>query len=157
MSEINKILFVCMGNICRSPTAEGVFRKLASEHPHLTDLKIDSCGTIGYHVGESPDSRSVEAAALRNYDLSNIRARKITAEDLDYFDLILVMDEGNLVKVRAVATANQYEKIQLFLDYSDSTGLTAVPDPYYGGKSGFDDVIDLIEYASRGVISSLSK
>lgn len=153
-----KILFVCMGNICRSPTAEGVFRQLAAEHPFLNQLEIDSCGTIGYHVGEPPDPRSVAAAGNRGYDLSSIRSRKIIVNDLKYYDFILAMDEENLSNLFNLAEDNDQHKhkISLFLDYA-VTKTTCVPDPYYGGASGFDDVIDLIEDASRGLISHLLK
>lgn len=150
-----KILFVCMGNICRSPTAEGVFRRLTREHPQLANLIIDSCGTIGHHVGEPPDPRSVEAAKKRHYDLSKIRSRKLVKTDLEYYDLILAMDEENMVNILAISTEEQTAKVKLFLDYSNDTKLSAVPDPYYGGNSGFDGVIDLVEGASRGLIRSL--
>lgn len=158
MDITKKILFVCMGNICRSPTAEGVFRQLAAEHPQLNRLEIDSCGTIGYHVGEQPDPRSVSAAKNRGYDLSSIRARKIIAEDLLKYDFILAMDEENLSNIFTLASEqnSNTDKISLFLDYG-VTKTACVPDPYYGGPSGFDDVIDLIEDASKGLITHLLK
>ncbi len=151
-----KILFVCMGNICRSPTAEGVFRQLSSEYLSLSQLEIDSCGTIGYHVGESPDPRSIFAAQKRGYDLSSIRSRKITLDDMYYYDFILAMDEENLSNIFSLISDNEFHKhkTSLFLDYGVSN-IACVPDPYYGGGSGFDDVIDLIEDASRGLISHL--
>ena len=156
MAIRKKILLVCMGNICRSPTAEGIFRKLASEHSSLSELEIDSCGTIGYHVGEPPDPRSVSAARVRGYDLSSIRSRKIKTEDLQYYDFVLAMDEENLSNLFDLATSQSTlkHKIALFLDYGTNK-TTCVPDPYYGGPSGFDDVIDLIEDASRGLILNL--
>lgn len=151
------ILFVCMGNICRSPTAEGVFRKLAASENHLPDLNIDSCGTIGYHVGEPPDPRTVEAALKRGYDLRNIRSRMLQENDLDTFDLILVMDKQNLANVNSlVKDKSQKDKIKLFLDYGKNTKIKEVPDPYYGCEKGFDTVIDLIEFASKGLIKTLS-
>ena len=158
MAIQNKILFVCMGNICRSPTAEGVFRHLAAEHPSLSQLEIDSCGTIGYHVGEPPDPRSVSAAKNRGYDLSSIRSRKLTESDLQYYDFVLAMDKENLSNIFALSLDQESHKnkIKLFLDYG-VTKTVCVPDPYYGGPSGFDDVIDLIEDASRGLISHLLK
>jgi len=152
-----KILFVCMGNICRSPTAEGVFRKLASEHAALKKLEIDSCGTIGYHVGEPSDPRSVSAAKSRGYDLSAIRARQISPSDLVYYDYIFAMDNENLSNILKLTNGEKLhrEKICLFLDYAQNNTTTSVPDPYYGGASGFDDVIDLIEDASEGFILHL--
>jgi len=147
-----------MGNICRSPTAEGVFRQLIVEYPALNQLEIDSCGTIGYHVGEPPDPRSVSAAKNRGYDLSTIRSRKIIKDDLEYYDFVLAMDKENLANLLNLAPeqSQNRHKISLFLDYS-ATKTTCVPDPYYGGSSGFDDVIDLIEDASKGLILHLLK
>jgi len=158
MNKTRKILFVCMGNICRSPTAEGVFKTLAQKDKRLPELFVDSCGTIGYHAGEPPDPRSVAASKLRGYDLSAIRSRKITQHDLEYFDLVLVMDKENLSNTRNLIDkdhANQ-QKIKLFLDFAKESTVSSVPDPYYGGESGFDDVIDLIEQASRGLIEYLA-
>ena len=146
-----------MGNICRSPTAEGVFRNLASQHPELKNLEIDSCGTIDYHVGEPSDPRSVSAAQKRGYDLSMIRARQISASDLDYYDHIFAMDSENLSNINKLAREEEKyrKKIKLFLDYAESNSTRNVPDPYYGGATGFDHVIDLIEEASQGFICFL--
>lgn len=157
MAMKSKILFVCMGNICRSPTAEGIFRKLVNEHSSLVNIEIDSCGTIGYHVGEPPDHRSVSFAKRRGYDLSPIRSRKISIEDFEYFDLILAMDIENLNNLKVIADNNErhLKKIGLFLDFDVTNSVRIVPDPYYGGSSGFDDVIDLIEAASKGLIVHL--
>ena len=159
IADKTKVLFVCMGNICRSPTAEGVFRKLALKHFSDQLIHIDSCGTIGYHVGEAPDSRSVEAAKLRGYDLSSQRSRKFSSEDFDNFDYILVMDKANKNDLISLAGQNQdyLNKIQLFLEYTTQKGIKEVPDPYYGGSQGFNYVIDLIEDASRGLIEHLLK
>jgi protein-tyrosine phosphatase len=159
MAIEKKVLFVCMGNICRSPTAEGIFRKLAGEHQGLSNLEIDSCGTIGYHVGDPPDPRSVSAAKNRGYDLTSIRSRKIIVDDLEYFDLILAMDDENLTNLFNLSKAQDQHKhkLALFLDFSSNKNTKCVPDPYYGGPSGFDNVIDLIEEASRGLISHLLK
>jgi len=157
MSFERKILFVCMGNICRSPTAEGIFRKLSGEHPELQNLEIDSCGTIDYHIGEPSDPRSISAARQRGYDLSMIRARQISSEDLDYYDHIFAMDSENLSNINKLAKEEvKYRtKIKLFLDYAKKNSTRNVPDPYYGGATGFDHVIDLIEEASHGFISFL--
>lgn len=146
-----------MGNICRSPTAEGVFRALAQEHYPDLELSIDSCGTIGYHVGERADPRSVDAAKNRGYDLSSIRSRKIKSSDLDDFDLILVMDKANLVNVQFIDVEyNNSHKIKLFLDYLTDKQIEEVPDPYYGGTDGFDRVIDLIELASYKLLEKIN-
>jgi len=151
-----KILFVCMGNICRSPTAEGVFRRLASKHSGLANLEIDSCGTIGYHVGEPPDARAQAAALKRGYDLSMIRARKLMQEDLMAFDWIIAMDHENIANIQRLDLDNKFNhKIKLFLDFTQSNQGQAVPDPYYGGERGFDRVIDLVEEASEGFIQFL--
>ena len=146
-----------MGNICRSPTAEGVFRKIVEQYPELSSIKIDSCGTIGYHVGEPSDPRSVAAAKARGYDLSYIRARKLSKEDLEEFDHILVMDKENYQNTISLANGDQViaKKVQLFLDYNKNSKLEEVPDPYYGDSNGFDHVIDLIEGASLGLIKKL--
>ena len=158
MKTVRRILFVCMGNICRSPSAEGIFKELAFNYPELQSLEIDSCGTIGHHVGETADSRSIEAAKNRGYDLSNIRSRKIDNNDLEHFDLILAMDLDNLNKIHQLDLDNMHrDKIRLFLKYSSQDNITCIPDPYYGGHSGFNDVIDLIEDASRGLIKKLLK
>ncbi len=163
MKSHKKILFVCMGNICRSPSAEGIFRQLALKHPELQSLEIDSCGTIGFHEGEPADPRSISAAEKRGYDLTNIRSRKIVHHDLDYYDYILAMDNENISNLsqltkQYIKNSKQNElvtnKICLFLNYS-SLATKYVPDPYYGGANGFNDVIDLIEDASRGLISHL--
>jgi len=148
-----------MGNICRSPTAEGVFRKLSNQHFSSEQLHIDSCGTIGYHQGESPDTRSVKAAENRGYDLSQLKARKFNSKDFEFFDFILVMDNDNKKNLFELADNNQsyLNKIQLFLDFAKNSNTKIVPDPYYGGAGGFDHVIDLIEDASRGLISHLKQ
>jgi len=148
-----------MGNICRSPTAEGIFRRLAGQHRELNCLEIDSCGTIGYHVGENADPRSVAVAKKRGYDLSSITSRKIKNEDLEYYDYILAMDSENLINTLALKSQDGVytSKICLFLDYALNSNISDVPDPYYGGPSGFDDVIDLIEDASEGLIEELLK
>lgn len=151
-----KILFVCLGNICRSPTAEGVFRKLSSEHSELS-LEIDSCGTYGYHQGEGSDPRSVSVAGDRGYDLSSIRSRKILPQDLKVFDYVIAMDHSNLDSLKNLAKRHDFpiNNLHLFLDFSKQVEIKEVPDPYYGGDNGFDYVIDLIEDASKGLIREL--
>ncbi len=150
-----KILFVCLGNICRSPTAEAVFRTIAARELADHELTIDSAGTAGYHVGEPPDRRTSEAAARRGYDLSGLRARMVEPEDFERFDLILAMDRQNLRTLERRAPVQVRERIRLFLDYAPEAGETEVPDPYYGGANGFEHVLDLIEAASRGLCAAL--
>jgi protein-tyrosine phosphatase len=150
-----KILFVCLGNICRSPTAEAVMRGiLAREAPELV-VTLDSAGTANYHPGSAPDRRSQAAARRRGYDLSGLRARQVCREDFAVFDLILAMDRSNLQDLLQVAPGAARARIQLFLDYAPEQPVREVPDPYYGGPNGFDAVLDLIEAASRGLLRRL--
>lgn len=151
--RINSVLFVCMGNICRSPTAEAVFRKNAKEQG--IDIKIDSAGTIGAHAREKPDHRAMKAGQARNYSFDKIKARKVTAKDFDDFDLVLAMDHANVKDLNKVAPAHLQYKIELFLDYAYNFPEQEVPDPYYGGPKGFEFVLDLIEDASNGLIQQL--
>jgi protein-tyrosine phosphatase len=150
-----KILFVCLGNICRSPTAEAVLRGvLAREAPELA-ITVDSAGTSNYHPGAAPDRRSQAVARRREYELAQLRARQVRAADFVECDLILAMDRCNLEELLRLAPASARGKIQLFLDYAPEQPLREVPDPYYGGPSGFEDVLDLIEVASRGLLRRL--
>jgi protein-tyrosine phosphatase len=148
-----KILFVCTGNICRSPTAEAVFRHLANEEELGGTVHVDSAGTHSYHVGEPPDDRSAETAELRGYSMAGQTARRVTAQDFDSFDLILAMDRGHLRILEGMAPPHAADKVRLFLDFAPGAGLSDVPDPYYGGAQGFEQVLDLIEAASRGVLA----
>jgi low molecular weight protein-tyrosine phosphatase len=152
-----RILFVCLGNICRSPTAEVVFRAVASREAPDIAVEIDSAGTAAYHVGEPPDRRTRQAAARRGYDLSALRARVVEAGDFDRFDLILAMDRENLRALERRAPAGTRERLRLFLEFAPEAGVSEVPDPYYGGANGFEDVLDLIEAASRGLIQHLRR
>ncbi len=150
-----KILFVCLGNICRSPTAEGVFRAVAArELPDLT-LTVDSAGTAGYHIGEPPDRRTREAAARRGYDLSGLRARMVEPGDFETFDLILAMDRQNLRTLERRSPAQARERLRLFLEFAPGSDVLEVPDPYYGGQNGFEHVLDLIEAAALGLCAAL--
>lgn len=150
-----RILFVCMGNICRSPTAEGVFRQVLSRRaPELT-VHIDSAGTHGYHVGEPPDRRAVSAAARRGIDLSELRAREVRTADFSEFDLILAMDEDNLNELKGRAAPAYRERIRLMMSYAPQAARSAVPDPYYGGPQGFEEVLDLLEEAAEGLLQEL--
>jgi protein-tyrosine phosphatase len=146
------VLFVCMGNICRSPTAEGVFRKQLADAGLEGIVHADSAGTHAYHVGESPDRRARAAAERRGYSLEGIRARRVTDLDFEGFDFILAMDEDNLSALREAAQEAHHEKITLLLEYASSGQLREVPDPYYGGPAGFERVLDLVEDAAKGLI-----
>jgi protein-tyrosine phosphatase len=156
MSQI-KVLFVCMGNICRSPTAEGVFNKYIKDMGTTDRFNIDSAGTHAYHVGEQSDPRSRQTAQSRGVDLSKIRARKVAPSDFEQFDHILAMDSSNL-NILIDSCPEQYQhKIALFLDYAPEQSETDVPDPYYGGANGFDHVFDLVEDASAGFYKHIMK
>ena len=150
-----RILLVCMGNICRSPTAEVVLRNYIKNNGLGDLVEVDSAGTHGYHVGEAPDTRTQRAAALRGYNLSQLRARKVARQDLDYFDLILAMDKSNLDNLKRLASPEQYERIKLFMEYAPNFDDEEVPDPYYGLGHGFDLVLDMVEDASQGLVGSL--
>lgn len=150
-----KVLLVCMGNICRSPTAEGVLRSHA-ERTGLSDhMEIDSAGTHGYHVGAPPDPRSQKAAARRGYDLSKLRARRVAKGDFQHYDFILAMDRDNLALLEEACPQEERHRLGLFLDYARNFGESEVPDPYYGGPDGFERVLDLIEDAAAGLIETL--
>ena len=149
------VLFVCLGNICRSPTAEAVFRSKATAAGIIEQLLIDSCGTGGYHSGESPDPRAQQAGKLQGYDLSSIKARKVVMSDFEKFDVILAMDKQNYSNLIAMSDRQYHHKIKLFLDYAEGCAEKEVPDPYYGGDDGFGHVIDLIEQASKGLIADI--
>jgi protein-tyrosine phosphatase len=146
-----------MGNICRSPTAEGVLRKFIKINNLGDVVEVDSAGTHGYHVGEAPDSRTQRAASVRGYNLSQLRARKVARQDLDYFDLILAMDKSNLDNLRRLATPEQIGRLKLFMDYAKNFDDNEVPDPYYGLGHGFDLVLDMIEDASQGLIEEIKQ
>lgn len=148
------MLFVCMGNICRSPTAEGVFRHHLQAAGLRERVEIDSAGTGDWHVGKPPDSRTCLAAKRRGYDLSALRARQVVAEDFQRFDLILAMDHDNLVRLRALQPSNARAELDLLLRRYGVAG-DVVPDPYYGGVDGFEQVLDLIEQASRALLTEV--
>jgi protein-tyrosine phosphatase len=153
----SRVLFVCLGNICRSPTAEGVFRHLlAREAPELP-VEVDSAGTADYHIGDPPDSRSQRAALRRGIDLSSLRARQITRDDFGRFDFILAMDGDNLRDIEAMTPEHPRARVQLFLDYAPELKQREVPDPYYGDARAFEEVLDLSAAASRGLLTFLKK
>ena len=151
----HKILFVCMGNICRSPSAEGVFRDMVKEHNLSQFFYIDSCGTHGYHTGQAPDSRSQHAAMRRGIDISQQTARTIEQNDFNRFDYILVMDNHNRSFLQSMADEVYLNKIHLFLEYAENCKLIEIPDPYFGGEEGFEIVLDLLQQASIGLIKHL--
>ena len=149
------VLFVCLGNICRSPTAEGVLRHLAKQEAPSLALKIDSAGTADYHIGAPPDARSQFAALRRGIDISDLRARQVKEEDFRRFDLILAMDRQNLNALEAMRPKNSRAHLALFLEYAPSLKIPEVPDPYYGETEAFDKVLDLTTAAARGLIAAL--
>ena len=152
-----KVLFVCMGNICRSPTAEGVFQELLRKEGLEGDIEIDSAGTHAYHIGKTPDHRARAAALRRGVDLGSLRARQVTPGDFGYFDYILAMDRYNLEFLEAECPAQFRDRLSLFLAYAPDADAEEVPDPYYGGESGFDRVLDLIEAASLGLLERIRR
>jgi protein-tyrosine phosphatase len=150
-----KVLFVCLGNICRSPTAEGVVRVLAAREAPELGLEVDSAGTAAYHVGEAPDARTRAAARRRGYDLEPLRARVVEPADFERFDLLLAMDEDNLRVLRGRAPPQAQARLRLFLEFAPELQVREVPDPYYGGANGFEEVLDLVEAAARGLLAHL--
>jgi len=155
--EANRVsvLFVCMGNICRSPTAQGVFEYLAAARGLDDRIVADSAGTHAYHVGEPPDGRSAAAARRRGIDLSAQRARRVADEDFARFDLVVAMDRDNLQALRARCPYELADRLHLMLSFAADAGVTDVPDPYYGGASGFEQVLDLVEQAADGLLDRL--
>ena len=152
-----RVLFVCLGNICRSPTAQGVFESLAARRGLAREVQADSCGTGNWHVGSAPDKRAVAAAARRGYDLSGLRARQVRPEDFSAFDYILAMDRDNLADLKAMRPPGFRGHLGLFLAFAGNGAPADVPDPYYGGEAGFDLVLDLIESASEGLLRTLGR
>ncbi len=150
-----KVLFVCTGNICRSPTAEGVLREMAKRRGLADRIDVDSCGTHDYHVGEPPDSRSVACAARRGYDISGLRARMFDKDDFDRFDLLIALDRGHERILKRHAPPHARDKIRLLMSYAPEFGLTDVPDPYYGDVDDFEHALDLIESAAARLLDDL--
>jgi protein-tyrosine phosphatase len=151
-----RILFVCLGNICRSPTAEGVLRHLLAQEAPRLNVQVDSAGTGDYHIGDPPDLRSQRAAMKRSIDLSGLRARQVVPQDFAYFDLILAMDRNNLRDLQSIQPKASHAQLRLFLEYAKGgSNDLEVPDPYYGDANGFERVLDLTTAASRGLIASL--
>ena len=151
-----RVLFVCLGNICRSPTVEGVARRLSQTEVPDLQLEFDSAGTADYHIGEAPDPRSQRAALRRGYDLSSLRARQLTLADFKRFDLLLAMDQENLEAIQGMAPPAAHDRARLFLSYVPDAGCAAVPDPYYGGPEGFETVLDLAEHGCRSLFLAIA-
>lgn len=149
-----RLLFVCLGNICRSPTAQGVFSGLAERKGYASMLELDSAGTADWHTGKSPDDRTQKHARQRGYELGSLRARQVTRADFDYYDWILAMDAANLSELRRLCPVALQHKVRLFMSFAEHPA-KEVPDPYYGGASGFEEVLDLVELASAGLLQFL--
>jgi protein-tyrosine phosphatase len=156
MKEI-KVLFVCMGNICRSPTAQGVFRHLVKQEGLDEMILTDSAGTIAYHTGKAPDRRARETALKRGLDLSDLRARQAKVEDFAQYDYVIAMDFANLEDLQALCPAGMEDKLHLLMDFAPHLDVAEVPDPYYGGPAGFERVFDLVEAAAKGLLSKLKQ
>ncbi|MDQ7091838.1 MAG: low molecular weight protein-tyrosine-phosphatase [Methylococcales bacterium] len=154
MKKIN-VLFICMGNICRSPTAEGVFSHLIEQQQLSAHFQVNSAGTHAYHIGEQPDLRSQKTAKERGLDLSQQLARKVIYGDFEDYDYLLAMDKSNYTTLMNACPEKFKSKIHYFLDYAPELRCRDVPDPYYGGENGFDNVFDMIEAASKGFLHSL--
>lgn len=152
---MTSVLFVCMGNICRSPTAEGVFRKLLRETAPGLELRVDSAGTHAYHIGDPPDVRSQAAALERGVDISAHRGRQVMPEDFHRFDFVVAMDQDNLDRLKTLRPKGAQAELKLLLDYAPEVADKDVPDPYYGGKRGFEEVLDLVEQGSKGLLAEI--
>ena len=146
------VLFVCLGNICRSPTAHGVFATLVEKSGYSELISVDSAGTGDWHLDHAPDKRTTQVAASKGYDLSTLRARLVTSADFAQFDYIIAMDNANLKDLREMQPQGYAGHLGLFLDFSEQSAVEEVPDPYYGGEEGFEQVFDLIEEASQGLL-----
>ena len=154
---MKRVLFVCTGNICRSPTAEGIFIKMVAEARLAGSILVDSAGTHGYHVGEPPDLRTQAAARERGYDLGGLRARKFDRLDFERFDLVLAMDEDNRSHLAKLCPPSSGHKLKMMMQYAARVKETEVPDPYYGGPDGFERVLDMLEDAAQGLLESLRR
>lgn len=154
-SYLVNVLFVCMGNICRSPTAEGVFAHKVKEAGLDDVIGIDSAGTHAYHVGEPPDRRAQQAASARGFDIGYICARRASTGDFEQFDYVLAMDYDNLENLKAICAPENKNKLKLFLEYASFDDIKEVPDPYYGGAQGFERVLDMVEDASEGLLNAI--
>ncbi len=152
-----KILFVCFGNICRSPTAAAVFKKLVTEEGFHEQIEVDSAGTSGYHIGDAADPRSIDAASKREVDLSDHRGRRVEEADFEKYHYVIAMDNENYSNLATLCTAGNWGKLKMFLDYSNEFEGREVPDPYYGGERGFEVVLDMAESASKGLLKEIKE
>ena len=152
-----RLLFVCMGNICRSPTAEAVFRARVKEAGLEQQILIDSAGTHDYHIGSQPDTRTQRAAMQRGYDMSSLRGRQVDVTDFDRFDYVLAMDLANMAILQKLCPKPQRDRLGLFLEYASRHPQREVPDPYYGGEDGFERVLDMVEDAAEGLLQHIRK
>ena len=152
---MHRVLFVCMGNICRSPPAEGVFRQLVKTHNLESSISTDSAGTGGWHIGNPPDRRAQSTASHRGIDISDLRARQVVRSDLHEFDTIIAMDHSNLRNLEEMLGAAMNDKTHLLLEFADEFVETEIPDPYYGGDDGFDRVLDMIEAGCNGLLAHI--
>ena len=153
--ERTRVLFVCTGNICRSPTADGVARYWVAKLGLGGSVEIDSAGTYGYHAGERPDPRASAVAKKRGYDLTRLRARKLESSDFERFDLLVAMDDGHLEIMQRQCPEAHVHKLRRFVDFADSDLHREVPDPYYGSEAGFEVVLDLVEDGVQGLLRQL--
>lgn len=153
---MKKILFVCTGNICRSPSAEAVLKHMAMKQDVLDELVIDSAGTHGYHVGEPSDSRAIDHAAIRGIDMNGIIARKVNLTDFDNFDLIVAMDRSHFAQLDRLKPVNAQAELRLFTDFMNEPQMQDIPDPYYGGAQGFDVVLDMLEEGCLQLLRKIS-
>lgn len=152
-----KVLFVCMGNICRSPTAEAVFRAHLEKEGLHHHVHVDSAGTHAYHVGQPPDARAQQAGRKRGYAMGHLRGRQVTRRDFEEFDYVLAMDMDNLAHLQRQCPPEHAHKISLFMEHARGFLQKEVPDPYYGGPAGFEQVLDMVEDASRGLIEHIRR
>ena len=156
MSKV-KVLFVCMGNICRSPTAHGVFRSMVETEQLLDVIEIDSAGTHAYHVGNPPDKRAQQTARSRGIDLSDLEARQAKSDDFARFDYVIAMDQDNYHSLMAICPAGHEERVYMFMDFAPQMRTREVPDPYYGGEAGFERVFDLVDAAAKGLLEDIKR
>lgn len=150
-----KILFVCLGNICRSPAAEAIFRQMAASAGVLGRLEIDSAGLNGYHDGEPADQRMIRHASQRGYNITSISRKIVPSRDFDYFDMIVGMDNFNFKELKRLASTSAQEKVFKMTDFAIKCNANEVPDPYYGGAAGFENVLDILEDCSQGLLNNI--
>lgn len=153
---MNKVLLICLGNICRSPMAEGVVRKVLDD-AGLTHVETDSAGTSGWHIGDAPDPRAVKAALMRDIDISHQRCRQVSEADFADFDLLIAMDGNNYAKLKALQPEGARGRVHLLLEFAGDLPVREVPDPYYGGEQGFDHALDLIEQGAKGLADYIAR